>query len=389
MAIIGAGQSGLGLALALRKHRIVNVALFDKAPRGKCQWNTTARMLIQRTPKQFPGPALEFASLSFRTWYEKQGGNWESVYKIPTLAWAEYLESFRDSLYLAPHYEWSLESIEPEGKWLRLRFSGGRVALARNVVLATGRGGFGGLAIPPFAEMLPRNSWRHTGEMIDPHVFSGKEVCVLGAGASAFDAAAVALENGAKNVRLLMRRAKLPDSNPGADFKGWIAYFSFPDQKKMEMQRKHKELGCLVPPESIARVEKWKNFEIVPNLTVSKASDGDLETSQGRVPFDFLVLGTGYRISLPQVPELAFFRNEILLWEDVYADLPEKFKQYPYLDPYFGFIGKTKHETSQLQNIFCFNYGAFLSHGRIAGDIDVLPIGLNRLAEGIAIRLQN
>jgi hypothetical protein len=72
------------------------------------------------------------------------------------------------------------------------------------------------------------------------------------------------------------------------------------------------------------------------------------------------------------------------LWGDRHPDLPYKLAQFPYLGPHFEFLKKEPHSAPFLENIYCFNFGAFMSHGRISGDIDVIHSGIERLAEGIA-----
>src|SRR5690606_1985691 len=60
----------------------------------------------------------------------------------------------------------------------------------------------------------PAGAWTHTASPFDPSALAGKVVGVLGAGSSAFDAAAVALENGAAEVHLFSRRAYIDYQAP-------------------------------------------------------------------------------------------------------------------------------------------------------------------------------
>ena len=63
-------------------------------------------------------------------------------------------------------------------------------------------------------ENLPKEYWAHTTESIDFAPLAGKRVAVIGAGASAFDYAATALEAGAAGVDLFFRRPELPSGEP-------------------------------------------------------------------------------------------------------------------------------------------------------------------------------
>ena len=56
---------------------------------------------------------------------------------------------------------------------------------------------------------LPPHLYAHTLDAIDFEALRGKSVAVIGSAASAFDAAAVALEAGAREVHLFARRKTL------------------------------------------------------------------------------------------------------------------------------------------------------------------------------------
>src|SRR5690606_3617495 len=81
------------------------------------------------------------------------------------------------------------------------------------VVVCTGLGGLGGPQLPAFAAGLPRRRWIHSSDELDTAALAGTRVAVLGAGASAFDNAAAALEAGADRVVQLVRRSALPTVN--------------------------------------------------------------------------------------------------------------------------------------------------------------------------------
>ena len=62
---------------------------------------------------------------------------------------------------------------------------------------------------------LPPTRWAHSSDDNDYRALAGLRVGVIGAGASAMDSAATALEAGAAHVHLLVRRADLPRINKG------------------------------------------------------------------------------------------------------------------------------------------------------------------------------
>ena len=118
----------------------------------------------------------------------------------------------------------------PDGVRVELSGSaGGEILYVRKVVLAGGRDGAGAPYRPAFPS-LPRESKAggdrvfHSSDRIDFARFKGGRIGVLGASASAFDNAAVALESGAAEAHLFVRRPHLPQINKnrsGLHFRGY------------------------------------------------------------------------------------------------------------------------------------------------------------------------
>jgi hypothetical protein len=170
VAIVGAGMTGLALAAALVQ-RGLSVVAYDEAPAGlEGPWATTARMETLRSPKQLAGPALGIPSLTFRAWFEAQFGRdaWDALDKIPRLQWMDYLRWYRDVLALPVKNGHRITDLRPRDDGsveLGLEVDGrARRAWARRVVVATGRAGLGGPALPAFAEGLPRTRWAHSSD---------------------------------------------------------------------------------------------------------------------------------------------------------------------------------------------------------------------------------
>lgn len=389
VAIIGGGQGGLSLALALQKREICNIQIFDRAEEGlEGPWSTVARMRTLRSGKDFPGPALDFSILTFQSWYEATHTDWNDFSKAKTSDWAAYLRWFREVLQLPVLNGWKLLKILPEDKGLKLLFDQEREVLCRKVVLATGRDGFGGFEIPEFVKNLPKSIWFHTGEDIDFSLFQGKRVCVLGSSASAFDIAATAAESGAIQVEMLIRRKELPQKTPFTGYVYWGSFYHLSDLKRVQFFEQAWKVGNPPPPESIHRLSHLPACRCLYDTWIESAAfDNELviQTNRGLVPFDLLILATGYAIDIQNVPELSELAPHILLWGDKHEAIPPKLSRFPYLGSHFQFLEKTPGAAPFLKNIYCFNYGSFLSHGRIAGDVDQLPIGIERLADGIAI----
>src|SRR5207302_705619 len=136
--------------------------------------------------------------------------------------------------------------------------TGGSIETARKLILANGVAGNGGPYVPPvLSEALPRRLYAHTADPIDFAALRGKDIAVVGGAASAFDAAAVALEMGAGSVRLFARRssiAAIPISRvrgyPGA----YDNYPELPDAVRWHQAIRFRRAGSTPPRDAIERV---------------------------------------------------------------------------------------------------------------------------------------
>lgn len=401
VAIVGAGFSGLGAAFGLVKEGIHNIQIFDENVKGKeGPWLTYARMRVLRSDKTDVGPALGIPSLTFHSWYEAQYGKeaWDSLQAIPTVMWMDYLNWYREVLMLPVQNEHRLTTIRPFGDYIQLLFDyrGQTISvIARKVVLATGRKGFGSAEQPKFMEGVPTTLFAYTSDSIDPQLFHGKKIGIVGAGASAFDAAAMALENGATSVEMIVRRGTVPNLNKFAKFfhTGFLhGYHSLSDQDRWELFNYVSSYGTPPPVDVLHRVNGYTNLHFHPHTSILKAYENDnrivLDTTEGKLFYDFLVLGTGFIVDISQRPELSEIQHDILLWKDKlspdYIEMSPKTALFPYLGDNFELLEKMEGSAPHLKHIYCFNYGATLSHGMVTSNIEGIPYGIYRLVEGVA-----
>lgn len=401
VAIIGAGMSGLAAGAALFKEGIFHIKLFDQNPEGlEGPWLTYARMKTLRSGKDDMGPALGIPHLTFHAWYEAQYGTakWNQLDKIPTSLWMDYLVWFKHVMHLPVENECQLVSIIPEAEYYTLEFiCRGKPyqVKALKVVLATGRGGFGGPKIPDFVHHLPKKLYAHVMEFIEFNLLKNKKIGVLGVGSSAFDAAAEALEKGAAKVDLIMRSPCLPCINKFASLPDHCfrsGYYKQSEEWRWKVMSH--ALICTVPPPIAAlnRVRTHKNFAVQSNVKIisvrAKDEQVELETNQGILKYDFLILGTGYDVNANNQPELHHLSENILLWKDRLTcemnQCVSEFGKFPYLGPSFELLEKEPGKAAYLKNLYCFNYASLMSHGMLSSDIGSLSLGAIRLAEGIA-----
>lgn len=400
VAVIGGGMAGLAATASLNHHGI-NAVIFDRSPAGyEGPWATTARMETLRSPKQLTGPALGLPALTFRAWFEAQFGldAWEALDKIPRLQWMDYLRWYRQALQLDVRNEHHVHAVLPRADGLvQLDIespSGRQSVFARRVVLATGRDGLGGAYVPPFVGKLPRTRWAHSSDDMDYSTLAGKRVGVVGAGASAMDSAATALEAGAASVDLLIRRNDIPRINKGkgAGNPGLThGHLSLPDDWKWKIRHYINSQQVPPPRGSTLRVSSHANvrFNLGSSvLDVAMVDDAiQVSTPKGVFTLDFLIFATGFRINWNVRPEFAALAPHVRSWGDRYTPAAgqedaELFDS-PDLGPAFELQEKTPGACPGLDHIHCLSYPAALTHGTVSGDIPAISDGAKRLAQGI------
>ena len=402
VVIIGGGMSGLTLGAAL-KHRGMQVDIYDESPEGfEGPWATTARMETLRSPKQLTGPALGIPSLSFRAWFEAQWGTtaWEALDKIPRLQWMAYLRWYRRVLDIEVRNRHRVTDVWPqEGGRVKLRIEGPHGVVlerwARRVVVATGRAGLGGAWVPEWVHGLPPTHWAHSSDDNDYSALQGLRVGVVGAGASAMDSAATALEAGAARVHLLVRRTDIPRINKGkgAGNPGFVhGHGRLPDAWKWRV-RHYIHVQQVPPPRgSTLRVSQHDNAFFHLGCAVQGAqlngSALQVSTTAGPIELDFLIFATGFVVDWAQRPMLRHIAPHARTWGERWSVEPgqedAELSASPDLGENFEFQPKAGHACPGLDRIHCFNYPAALSLGVITGDIPAISEGALRLSTALA-----
>ncbi|MGL3107139.1 NAD(P)-binding domain-containing protein [Bradyrhizobium sp. BR 1432] len=404
VVIVGAGMAGLVASAMLKRLGVDNHLVLDRArPGEEGPWVTFARMRTLRSPKELTGPAMGMPALTFRAFYEAQYGKaaWQALDRAPRTMWMDYLIWYRKVLDLPVHNEVSVERIRAHGALFALdTVEGGRARriLARHVVLATGRDGLGGAYVPPLANRLDRRFWAHSAHAIDFARLVGKRVAVVGAGASAMDNAAVALEAGAARLDIFIRRPDIPRVNKftGIGSQGVVHGFAgLSDEWKWRFLDYTLKAQTPPPRQSVLRVSAYPqaHFHLaspIEDLIVER-DHLVVTTPKGRYDTDFVIFGTGFKADLALRPELAEFAAHIRFWRDRFpapAGMDNaELSGSPDLGDSFEFLEKVPGSCPMLSRLHCFNYPATLSHGKLSGDIPAISEGADRLTRGIVRRL--
>ncbi|WBL81278.1 NAD(P)/FAD-dependent oxidoreductase [Bradyrhizobium xenonodulans] len=399
--IIGAGQSGIAIGFGLMRSRVSNFLLIDKAEKGKeGPWLTYARMPTLRSPKDYTGPDLDIPSLTYQSWHEARFGkeSWQQLSLILREHWAEYLLWLRRAIGLPVANRCELMEIAPASDGLlaaRVKHAAGAETFyARKIVLATGQEGMGDWMIPEPLRDLPAGSVATVADDIDFESLRGKRVAVIGAGASAFDNAATALEAGAAHVHLLCRRVQIQVIQPyrWLTFRGFLRHLSdLDDAWRWRFMRKILEMREGFPQATYDRCARHANFTLhegAPLEAVRQTAGGvALQTPRGMVMADFVICGTGIDMKFSGRGELSRFAGNIATWADRYQP-PEnernaRLGRFPYLADDYAFTERVQGETPWIQDIHLFAIASTMSFGPSGSSINAMTTAVPKLVNGL------
>ena len=156
---------------------------------------------------------------------------------------------------------------------------------------------------------LDRRYWAHSSDDIDFAALRGKTVGVIGAGASAVDNAAEALEAGAARVAMLVRRPDVPRVNRGMGIGSpgmWHGFDRLTPAQRWSIVQHIADHAIPPPRDSMLRCSRHQNFSIIARCSPQAVAIEDrrvlLDTSRGRLAFDYLILCTGFTVDWHRRP---------------------------------------------------------------------------------------
>jgi thioredoxin reductase len=331
VAIVGAGPYGLSLAAHLRAQG-VSFRIFGK-PLDTWRSHMPANMLLKSegfasslSAPQPGGTLKDFAA---------ERGLDYADYSLPVAldTFNAYASSFLERF--VPDLEETLVTAIARGADdFTLTLETGERVGARSVVLAVG--------VTPFAHTpcvlsaLPASALSHSFDHHDAAEFKGREIVVLGAGASAIDTAALLDDCGA-SVRIVTRRPSIRFHNPpdGSDASllkqlhkpptgigpGWRSFFCMnmplvfhrlPESLRLKVTRRH--LGPAPGWFMRERIEGRIPALIGQTLDRAELRDGrvtlEISDSAGTLALncDHVVAATGYR---PNIERLTYLSPDL------------------------------------------------------------------------------
>lgn len=398
--VIGAGQSGLAIGFGLLRSQVTNFVVLDKAEAGlEGPWLSYARMPTLRSPKHFTGPDLDIPSLTYQSWHEAMFGkaHWEQLDRIPRGHWVDYLMWFRRVVDVPVRNGCDVLDIAPADNGLLAATvqsaSGIETLYARKIVLATGQEGMGNWIMPEPLRHLPSSLCVTGNQPVDFEALRGKRVVVIGAGASAFDNAATALEAGAE-VHLLCRRAEVQTVQPyhWLTFRGFLRHFSdLNDAWRWRFMKTVLEMREGFPQPTWDRCARHAGFHLHEGSPVERADQiGDavaLHTPSGVYEADFVICGTGIAMDFASRRELQNCAGNIARWNDRYLP-PEdernaRLGEFPYLADDYALTERVAGETPWIADIHLFAIASSMSFGASGSSINAMTTAVPKLVQGL------
>jgi FAD-dependent urate hydroxylase len=396
--IVGGGQSGIAIASGLLRAMVTNILVVDRAPRGQeGPWLSYARMHTLRSPKDYTGPDLDLPSLGYQAWHEARYGEaaWLALVLITRQDWAAYLDWVRETVGLPVRNDAEVVDIAPASHGLLMVTFGDRaVRFARKVVLATGQDGAGCWWMPDFVAALPERFRAHAADPIDFAALHGRRAAVLGAGASAFDNAAMALEAGAAEVVLFCRRPEPQVVQPyrWLTFAGFLRHLAdLDDPWRWRFMRHILSLREGFPQETYDRCAVHGAFQLRSGAPWTAARQhGDavvVETPKGSHTADYLICGTGVEMDFARRPELSRLAGNIARWSDRYTppteECDDRLARFPYLAADYSLLPRQRGLTDWMSDIHMFNIASTMSFGPSGSSINAMTTAVPRLVAGL------
>ncbi len=359
IAIIGAGPYGLSLAAHLaqsgRNFRIFGTPMqfwSHHMPRGMC-------LKSEGFASDLYDPDCKFTLKSFCEENDVPYADIGLPVRIETFI--AYALAFQRR-YVPQLENTQVTSLVRHAEGFELTTAAGDTAYARHVVIATGLMHFAHL--PPLLAKLPGDLLSHSSQHSDLTAFRGREVAVLGAGASALDIAALLHQTGAK-VQLIARRPSInfhsAPKEPRSIFErlqaprsglgtGWrsrmctdipMIFHAMPQSLRLRVVAGH--LGpapCWFVRDSVV-----DRFPIHLGATLISASAQGRkaslalrqESQQDRqVKVDYVIAATGYKVSISR---LGFLDKDIQTRIAKVADTPILNRRFESSVPGLYFIG--------------------------------------------------
>jgi len=254
-----------------------------------------------------------------------------------------------------------VRNIEASDREFTLTLADDEEVRVKQVVLAVGIRDFA--YVPPALADLGSPFVSHSSEVPDPRRFAGRDVTVLGAGASAIDLTTLLHEAGAF-PRLVARAARLEFHSGDQGRRGWLEKLRRPTSgvgpgwrsllvsdapglfarlpERVRLHTVHRMLGPAAGKGVRERIEGRAPLLVDHRIvSIQARGDGlsvDLESPDGtvRIETDHLIAATGYR---PDVSRLGFLSASLMQRIELVAGAPKLGFEFESSLPGLYFVG--------------------------------------------------
>lgn len=402
VAIIGAGPYGLSLAAHLRA-RGVNLRVFG----------TAMHTWLTQMPKGMRLKSDGFASSLFDPAASFTLGHYCREHRLPYAdvgipvpldTFAAYGMEFQRRF--VPDLENNqVVSLAQSATGFQIGLDNGETVAARKVVAAVGISHY--QYLPPELTGLPPGYAAHTSARTTFEEFRGREVTVVGGGASAIDVAIALLEAGA-SVQILARapmihfhdppkpfprplidRVRFPMTGLGPGWRSWmctrgpLVFRMMPEQFRIEVARRHlgPAPGWFTKNEIAGRVPFHLGYQLNRARVAGARVHLDVTNGAGEsktLTADHVIAGTGYRADLNR---LAFLDSAMLERIRSVQNTPILSSNFESSVPGLYFVGATSANT--FGPMVRFAYGAGFTSRRLSGHLAGFP--RSRAVPGVAM----
>ncbi|HEY1962900.1 MAG TPA: NAD(P)/FAD-dependent oxidoreductase [Rhizomicrobium sp.] len=329
VAVIGGGPHGLSLAAHLAA-RGIDFRVFGKP---LSTWGEhMPRNMVLKSDGFVSNLSAPSPDSTLKAWCGKNGVPYaDEGLPVPLDTFLTYANAFRKR-YVPMLEETNVMALRSEGDIFELTLETVERFKARNVVLAIGITSFA--YTPPVLAQLPKQYVSHSYEHRDGDGFKGKEVAVVGRGASAVDLAWLLHEQGA-SVRIVARSSeiefnKVPDAyeesligklhRPASGIgRGWkslfcaqapLLFYRLPEAMRM------RAIGSHMHPAGgwFMREKIEQNVPLLLGRSIKSAEArngqvslklADRSGNEEVVVCDHVIAATGYQPDLRKVPFLS------------------------------------------------------------------------------------
>lgn len=325
VAIIGPGPYGLSLAAHL-KARGVEVRVFGRPMET---WLTQMPQDMRLKSEGFASSLYDpGGTFTLREYCRGAGLPYADLgLPVPLSTFASYGLEFQKRF--VPELEKKLvSSLIPSATGFEIGLEDGEVAEARRVVVAVGISHFQN--VPPVLSSLPEEFVTHSSRHRTFDRFKGREVIVVGAGASALDVAAALHQAGASarviardrqihfheppgpSPRSLLERIQAPMTGLGPGWRSFLCteapllFHKMPEKFRVEVVRRHlgPAGGWFIKQQVVGNVGLHPGLKIAHASMQNDRVHLQVENGDGvarTMSADHVIAATGYQVDLRRV----------------------------------------------------------------------------------------